>query len=103
MWMTPLDVSSFITQAIMHVAEQMKIPDFELTSPTELVKVISDKDAKVGDALLDFALAYEEWYAVNQRIEHGGRTERRLELLVERVRNRDAARTALKTALARYQ
>ena len=103
MWMTPIDVATFLTQVVSHVSQRLGIPDFELKSATELMKEIADKDGRVSDALLDFALAYEEWYAVHERIERAGHSEKRQALLVERVRNRDAARAALKATLARYE
>ena len=103
MWMTPLDVASFITQLVTYIAERMKIPDFKLKSATELMTEIGAKDGKVADALLDFSLAYEEWFAVHRRIEQAGRSGKRLLILTERVRNRDAARAALKKALKRYR
>jgi len=102
MWMTPLDVAGFLTQLVTHVADRMEIPDFELKSATELMAEIGEKDVKVADALLDFSLAYEEWYAVHRRMEQAGRSEKRQQILAERIRNRDAARATLKKALEKY-
>ena len=102
MWMTPLDVAGFLAHLVTHIADRMEIPDFELKSATELMAEIGAKDGKVADALLDFSLAYEEWYAVHRRIEQAGRTGKREQILAERIRNRDAARAALKKALKRY-
>ena len=103
MWMTPLDVATFMTQVIGHVARRLAIPDFELKSATELMKEIGERDEKVSGALLDFALAYEEWYAVHELIERAGSSDRRHQLLTERLRNRDATRAALKATLAKYK
>jgi hypothetical protein len=81
----------------------MQIPDFELKSPTELIKEIGERDHQVLDALLDFSLAYEEWYALHQRREQGGPSQKHDALVTERVDNRDAARAALKKTLEKYR
>jgi len=102
MWMTPIDVATFVTQLVAHVASRLRIPDFELKSAAELMEEVREKDVAVSEALLEFVLAYEEWYAVHELIERAGRSESRLQLLVDRVLARDAKREALKSALTKY-
>src|SRR5260370_22930867 len=95
MWMSPQDVSSFVTQAIYHVADGLRVPECDLKSPTELITEIRNRSEDIADKLCDFLLAYERWHSVNAHIERFGSTDRRLELLTEGVAERDRTRAEL--------
>jgi len=97
-----MDVAGFLTQAVSYVAGRLGIPDFQLRSASELLKEIALKDPTVSNALSDFALAYEEWYAVTENMLKSGESEMLLHLHVERVKSRDSARAALIAILRAY-